>query len=134
MKDLLLLQLKKFLESRVVPGSSLLIGYSGGPDSKALLHLLYQCRRFADYTLHLAHVDHGWRSESAGEAELIADEAKRLGLNLHVKQLGAGDFEPGNLEEQGREHRLSFFLRFTRGWDARRFCWGTMRATRQKGC
>ncbi len=109
MKDLLLLSLRKFLGSRLISNQPLLIGYSGGPDSKALLYLLLECRHFFSFELHAAHVDHGWRAESGAEAQAIHDEVKRLGLVFHLKSLSMKDFSPGNSEEQGREHRLEFF-------------------------
>jgi tRNA(Ile)-lysidine synthase len=109
MKDLLLLRLRKFLGSRLIPNKPLLIGYSGGPDSKALLYLLLECRRFFSFELHVAHVDHGWRIESSTEAQLILDEVERLGLVFHLKSLSLKDFSLGNSEEQGREYRLDFF-------------------------
>jgi tRNA(Ile)-lysidine synthase len=109
MKDLLQIYIKKFFESRLVQDKPVLFGYSGGPDSKALLYLLYECRRFFSADVHLAHVDHGWREESAREADAIQVEADHLGLPLHIQRLKAQDFFPGNWEEQGREHRLRFF-------------------------
>jgi tRNA(Ile)-lysidine synthase len=109
MKDPLLLKIRKFLDPRLIPNRPLLIGYSGGPDSKALLYLLLECRRFFSHELHVAHVDHGWRAESSVEAQEIQEEVKRLGLIFHLKSLSMKDFSPGNSEEQGREHRLDFF-------------------------
>lgn len=109
MRDFLLIAVRKFLESRVVPGKPILLGYSGGPDSKALLYLLIQCRRFFSFELHLAHVDHGWREESKGEAEAIQREADLLHLPLYVQILKPEDFSAGNLEEQGRNYRVQFF-------------------------
>ncbi len=110
MKDLLLIAVRKFLEKRVAPGKSILLGYSGGPDSKALLYLLMECRRFFSFKLHLAHVDHGWREESGREAVEIQKEADRLEVPLHLLRLEPKDFSAGNLEEQGRDHRLRFFF------------------------
>lgn len=117
MKDLLLLALKKFIEKRFVPGKPLLIAYSGGPDSKALLHLLLECRRFFAYDLHLAHVDHGWREESRLEAITIKEEAKKLRLPLHLHVLKPEDFASGNLEEQARDYRYRFFSELYRSLD-----------------
>lgn len=105
------LGVKKFLEEREVSDRPLLLGYSGGPDSRALLKLLSECRRFFSFELHLAHVDHGWREESKREAQEIAREADELGYPLHIQALGPEDFSSGNWEEQGREHRLKFFSR-----------------------
>jgi tRNA(Ile)-lysidine synthase len=109
MKDFLLLNVRKFLASRFVPGQSILIGYSGGPDSTALLHLFLANLRFFPLDLHLAHVDHGWREESRGEALQLQAQAEQLGLPFYLKTLSKKDFLPGNLEEQGRNLRLKFF-------------------------
>ena len=109
MKDLLLIALKKFIEERFVPGKPLLLGYSGGPDSKALLYLLLECRRFFPLDLHLAHIDHGWREESRLEAAAVASEAEKLNLHFHLHVLNPEDFVQGNLESQGREYRYQFF-------------------------
>ncbi len=109
MKDFLLLAMKKFLESRWVPRKPLLIGYSGGPDSKALLYLLLECRRFLPLDLHLAHIDHGWREESGREAAALAEEAERLNLPFYLQTLKKESFASGNLEEQGRNFRCQFF-------------------------
>lgn len=109
MRDRLLLAVRKFLESRIIAGRPVLLGYSGGPDSKALLYLLLECRRFFPIEVHLAHVDHGWRKESREEAVGLQDEARRLGLPFYSKTLASTDFSPGNAEEQARGHRLQFF-------------------------
>src|SRR5438093_1328203 len=43
----------------------LVVGVSGGADSRALLHLLYTLRGAdAARTLHVAHLDHGFRGEA----------------------------------------------------------------------
>lgn len=109
MKDLLLLSVKRFLEERLKPNQPLIIGYSGGPDSKALLYLLLDCRRFFPLDLHLAHIDHSWRPESRQEAMDLQAEAKKLALPFHLHTLAKEDFTQGNFEEQGRNFRLNFF-------------------------
>ncbi len=109
MKDILLLTIKKFLEERGVSARPLMLGYSGGPDSKALLKLLFQCQRFFPFELHLAHVDHGWREESQREAKEIELEAHDLKIPLHMHRLNMEDFSKGNWEEKGRKYRLTFF-------------------------
>jgi tRNA(Ile)-lysidine synthase len=91
-----------FLAKHWEKNRPLLLGYSGGPDSKALLYALLEagCK-----TVHLAHLDHGWREESAQEAAALEEEAKGLGLPFFTCRL--------NLETKGelagREARLTFF-------------------------
>lgn len=78
----------------------LLLGYSGGPDSKALLYALLEC----DARPHLAHVDHGWREESRAEAEECRAEAIKLGLPFHTIRL-----DIPKKEDAARIARFSFF-------------------------
>jgi tRNA(Ile)-lysidine synthase len=110
-KDPLVLHLRNFLGDKLLPGQPVLLGYSGGPDSKALLYLLLECRRFFPLEVHLAHVDHGWREESRAEALLIADEAKALDLSIHLQYLDYQCFTKNNFEEQGRNFRHQFFTK-----------------------
>jgi tRNA(Ile)-lysidine synthase len=67
-------------ECRLPAGSRLLLAVSGGPDSQALLSVMARLAPSLELEL-LAHgVDHGLRSEAAGELELAARLAARLGL------------------------------------------------------
>ena len=95
---------KKYLNARWDKKSPLLLGYSGGGDSKALLYLLLET---GVAPLHLAHVDHGWREQSADEALALADEANRLKLPFHSVRLT--NQPKRNIEDDGRRQRLAFF-------------------------
>src|SRR5689334_18767742 len=96
----LLQRIQNFLLSNWDQKSPLLLGYSGGPDSKALLYLLLQL----GVRPHLAHVDHGWREESALQARELGLEAESLGLPFHTIR-----GEPDRRESKAREQRLLFF-------------------------
>lgn len=97
--------LKTFLQNHWDQMSPLLLGYSGGPDSKALLYGLLEagCKGH----LHVAHVDHGWRKESGEEAASLRCEVAALSLPFHTVRLSI--FETKNREAKAREARLSFF-------------------------
>ena len=107
MRDPLVQKVKAFLDSHWKPGSPFLLGYSGGPDSKALLYILLECRKVLPLELCLAHVDHGWRKEGREEAEAIAREADKLGLQLFAHRLEA--IPNRNIEAEGRKERTCFF-------------------------
>lgn len=92
--------MKEFVREHWDKKSPLLLAYSGGPDSKALLYALLQC----DIPLHLAHIDHGWREESRREAKQLAREAEQLGLIFHHTRL-----EKRTTEDEARQERLRFF-------------------------
>lgn len=81
-----------------------LVGLSGGPDSQALLYFLLE----KGLDVGIAHVDHGWRKESAEEAELINAQAKKLNVPFHLKVLNPSEIQ-GNLEQGCREKRYAFF-------------------------
>lgn len=95
---------QEFLQAHYDGQSPLLLGYSGGPDSKTLLYALLAC---GVKNLHLAHVDHGWRETSAREAENLQKEADHLQCPFHSIRLIPS--QKGNKENAAREERLSFF-------------------------
>ncbi len=111
--DPLVQGVKDFLSKRNVHGKKLLLGFSGGPDSQALLHLLLECKDVLGFELHVAHIDHGWRPESAEEAQGLCEKVEALGLPFHLKTLEAPQ-EQRNLEDQGRQARLAFFQELCR--------------------
>jgi tRNA(Ile)-lysidine synthase len=79
-----------------------LVGLSGGPDSRALLSAL------KNVEIGIAHVDHRWREESEKEAEELRVYAEALNIPFHLKVLNPSEFK-GNLEELCRTERLRFF-------------------------
>lgn len=94
---------EQFLRRRWDGVSPLLLGYSGGPDSKALLYALHE---LGVGPLHVAHVDHGWRKESGQEAALLQREVEGLRLPFYMTRL-LPSFT--NREARAREERLAFF-------------------------
>lgn len=103
----LLLCVKQFLEAHHDKKSPLLLAYSGGPDSTALLHLLLDCQKELTFDFHIAHVDHGWREESKVEAEALKEKAKKLNIPFHLKRIEKRIEK--NWEDEGRNERLQFF-------------------------
>lgn len=100
-----MIRVQKFIREHWDGKSPLLLGLSGGPDSRALLFALLKTE--ARSHLHVAHIDHGWREESANEAFLLSVEAARLGVPFHSIRLGQKPTQ--NWEEAGRIARLGFF-------------------------
>jgi tRNA(Ile)-lysidine synthase len=94
---------REFLEKWWDRKSKILIGCSGGPDSKMLL---YSVLDWGKAEIHVAHVDHGWREESRQEAAELQEEIEGLGLVFHTTRLVPAE---KNREEAAREGRLAFF-------------------------
>jgi tRNA(Ile)-lysidine synthase len=77
------------------------VACSGGPDSLALLVIAAA----AALQPVAVHVDHGLRPDSAQEAEVVRDAARRLGVESRcvAVDVGAG----GNLEARARDARYA---------------------------
>ncbi|MCK4935098.1 MAG: tRNA lysidine(34) synthetase TilS, partial [Simkaniaceae bacterium] len=108
-KDNLRHLVKSFLETHYKVSRPLLLGFSGGPDSLALLQLLMEDQKFPPLNLHLAHVDHRWRVESEEEAKSLEALAASLNLPFHLHVIENLDTGASNLEDLCRKERLRFF-------------------------
>jgi tRNA(Ile)-lysidine synthase len=98
----------------ISPGDGVLAAVSGGPDSVALLHVLWKLKSEFDLRLEVAHLEHGIRDEEArGDARFVAGMADRLGLPFHLKEVALPKIKAergkGNLEEMAREARRDYF-------------------------
>jgi tRNA(Ile)-lysidine synthase len=93
-------------------GDRVVVAVSGGPDSVALLHLLWRLRDMLGIDLHVAHLDHGLRGHSSrGDAQYTRRLARRLGLSATVERIQLLKESRGGLEEEARLARYSFFER-----------------------
>ncbi|MGE5591665.1 MAG: tRNA lysidine(34) synthetase TilS [Bacillota bacterium] len=105
------------------PGDRVVVACSGGPDSTALLHLLWLLRSELNVELHVAHLDHRLRGRaSRADARAVADFAVSLGLPV---TLGSADVA-GLARRQGwstelaaRHARYAFLERVAREVEAR---------------
>jgi tRNA(Ile)-lysidine synthase len=68
----------------LAPGDRVLCAVSGGPDSMALMHALWELRDRWRLTLEVATIDHGLRAAARAEVELVAARAADLGLRCHL--------------------------------------------------
>ena len=103
------------LDFSVARGKRLLIALSGGADSVALAALLAEARGDWDLTLFAAHVDHGIRPESAGDAEYCRELCRRLEIPFLCARLdvpGAARARREGLESAARRLRYEQLRRF----------------------
>lgn len=73
----------------------------------ALLYLLLEHQKKLDLTIHLAHLDHGWRAESAEEATWLQEMAAKLPVTFHSHRLT--EVPSGDWENFARNKRYEFF-------------------------
>jgi tRNA(Ile)-lysidine synthase len=85
------------------------VGVSGGPDSLCLLDVLWQF----GYPLVVAHLDHGLRSESAAEAQMVEQHAHRIGARFVFERVDVAAYasqEGFTIEEAARSARYLFLF------------------------
>ena len=89
------------------------VAVSGGPDSVALLHLLFRLREEFGLRLHVAHLNHMLRGENgARDARFVAELARTLDLpctceerDVHAYQQASAN---SSLEDAARQVRYQF--------------------------
>jgi len=108
---------KQFLSdlAPIRSGQKVLVGFSGGADSTALLHLCLAVKDELGLWVNAAHLDHGLRGKEAESdrlaAETVADEA---GVPFYWDKadcLALARWEGLSLEEAAREARYDFLKR-----------------------
>ncbi|HEU4370489.1 MAG TPA: tRNA lysidine(34) synthetase TilS [Methylomirabilota bacterium] len=85
-------------------GETVLVAVSGGADSVALLHVLSALAPAWRLVLHVLHVDHGLREDSARDAEFVLALGARLGVPVGVERVRV---EPGSAEAAARAARYA---------------------------
>ncbi|MEK6693299.1 MAG: tRNA lysidine(34) synthetase TilS, partial [Nitrospirota bacterium] len=102
--------IKKY--SMLSEGEMVLIGVSGGSDSVFLLHLLNHLKEKYQLSLHVAHLNHGFRKEAVKGFDFV----KKLAKNLEIPFTGKTADVPSyakkkrlSKQEAAREARHSFF-------------------------
>ena len=116
-RDRLLLKVKRTLSQyrMIEAGNGVLVGVSGGPDSIALLHLLWNLKKELAFSLTAAHLNHRLRGEeSDGDENFVRQIAAKLGVSLiteSVEVAKVAERESLNLEDAARRERYSFLLK-----------------------
>lgn len=91
----------------------LLVGYSGGPDSSALLWVLNDIRKSLGFGLDAIYIDHGIRPETEmiKECNKIRHIAGELDLSVYIRHIGNGEIAAESektgrsIEDIAREYR-----------------------------
>jgi tRNA(Ile)-lysidine synthase len=109
---LLLETLERFLVARAGarPGDGIVVAFSGGADSTALLHGLARLAPELGLRLVAAHLDHALDPGSGGRAIAAAAAAERLGVPCHVerRQVDGGRRGGAGVEAEARRVRYAY--------------------------
>lgn len=93
----------------------IIVGFSGGADSVALLHFLYffTSERKKIFDVAAVHVNHGLRGEEAQRDENFAVSfCEKLGIEITIKKINVNEIAEitkTGLEEAGRKARYQIF-------------------------
>lgn len=118
--DELLKKVFLFLKENGISGSDRIqIGFSGGPDSTVLFHLLKTLIPDFGYSLYALYVDHGIRPEKKIKKEIdnVREIARKIGGDLEIEHIPHGKIEKvsvdegRSIEEIAREFRYVLFRR-----------------------
>ncbi len=104
--------------AQMPPDTPVLLAFSGGADSRALLHLLALLSKEQGFRLVAAHVEHGIRGEdSRRDLEFCRRVAAQYGVELCTLRADVPTLARTSgrgLEEEAREVRYAFFDRLMR--------------------
>jgi tRNA(Ile)-lysidine synthase len=106
-------KVRHLLEEQTIlaQGEKVVLAVSGGLDSMVLLDLMDRLRREMEIELHVAHLDHRLRPESAADSLFVAREADRRGLPCTCGSLDVAGYarrERLSLEDGARRLRYRF--------------------------
>ena len=94
-------------------GDKVIVAVSGGPDSIALLHILYELKEKLDISLYVAHINHCLRGkESDEDEEYVKGFCKSLNIEFRSKRVDINKIcklKNISSESAGREARYEFF-------------------------
>lgn len=87
-------------------GETVVVAYSGGPDSTCLLDVLARLRGKLGLKIAVAHVDHGLSEASAEVAAKVSTTVAEAGFEIHLVRIP--DLEGPNLHARARDFRYGF--------------------------
>jgi tRNA(Ile)-lysidine synthase len=111
----MLQKVKRYIEyyGMIQPGDKVVLGFSGGADSVALLHVLRELQEPLQFQLFAAHVNHGLRGQAAlDDAKFAEDICKSWGISFFLKEVdirALAKEKQQSEEEAGRVVRYGFF-------------------------
>ncbi|MDI6809261.1 MAG: tRNA lysidine(34) synthetase TilS [Candidatus Eisenbacteria bacterium] len=102
-------------ENIFLPGDRVLAAVSGGPDSCALLHILFELKDACGFELEAAHLNHGLRGHESDDDERFTEEfAGKLNIHLATEKADiarTASERQISIEEAARCVRYSFLER-----------------------
>lgn len=92
------------------PGDLVVVGFSGGADSMALMQVLVGLRHDLGIRLHAAHFNHKMRPQALGDERFVVRWCRRLNVPLTVGRRRTGKITHLS-EDDARQMRFKFFVK-----------------------
>jgi tRNA(Ile)-lysidine synthase len=99
------------LAAAISPGAHLVLGFSGGVDSTALLSILAELATGLRFSLGAVHVNHGISPNAHRWAAFCAAQCSHLGIPLEVEAVDIATYRRLGLEGAARRARYDVFSR-----------------------
>ena len=116
-------KLRRGVTANNLGGSSVIVAFSGGPDSTALLHSLNALKDDLGLELRAAHLDHGLRpGASEADAAFAREFAASLGIPIAVERADTRAVRAAyslSIEEAARRVRYEFLSRVAAKYGAK---------------
>lgn len=107
-----------------LPGQTVLVAVSGGPDSVCLLYSLHHLRRLFRIKLAVFHLDHRLRPDSAKDAEYVRRLCERLKVPFHLRVAALRPGKGVSVEAWARAMRIHYAAEVRREIGAERIAEG----------
>ncbi len=104
------------LRRHLTPGQSLVVGFSGGRDSTALLHALHMLQSDFDFQLGACHVNHGLSPHAAEWQSFCRAFCDGIGIKLQVVPINVPRATSEGLEAAARAERYAAFGELACDW------------------
>ena len=106
-----------YLNDLLYEGDTVVLGCSGGPDSMALLDVLFRMRKEKNISIICAHVNHKLRRESDDEMVWLEDVCKKH--DIIFEKMIINNYGDDNFHNEARNIRYNFFEDMVRKYDAK---------------
>lgn len=93
-------------------GDKIVLGVSGGPDSIAMLDILYKLSNKINFEISVAHINHGLRENAKIDEEFVQNFCEKINVPFFVKHANIKQIaqeQKRGIEETGRKIRYEFF-------------------------
>jgi tRNA(Ile)-lysidine synthase len=96
----------------------MILSWSGGPDSTALMNMLFELQSIYSFRLVLFHINFSLRGlESQKDEDFCRQEAKKKGLSLLIHRVSPSSWGQTAIQERAREIKLSVSKKILPDWD-----------------